>query len=218
MCVLALTALASRPAGAQAVDCRKELARKQADVLTTFPREVASLRDAIARADGPLVGYELSHGDVVLAGMGVTLTQFSDPDRPELLFYWPMEAPPSEWLDFDGEDGPYELVGWGLIPDLYPVATEPPATGCVPAEAWFVHEAGFHLLDDGMHPTPGSRLEEPEPPAELEGRILYWHPAGWDVHFWIREDVPEISLLDPEAEEGGLRLPAEVFWYPEASR
>lgn len=76
-----------------------------------------------------------------------------------------------------------------------------------------MHEAGWHLLDGGMHVTPENRLEEPDPPAELEGRIMYWHPAGWDVHLWIRDEVPEISLLDPAAEPGGIAIP-EAFWYP----
>lgn len=40
---------------------------------------------------------------------------------------------------------------------------------------------------------------------------------GWDVHVWIREEVPEISLLGPTAGPGGLAIP-EAFWYPVEGR
>lgn len=54
---------------------------------------------------------------------------------------------------------------------------------------------------------PGSRL------PRRAVRPRHCHPAGWGHHFWINEKVPEVSLLDPEAEELGVRLPREAFWY-----
>lgn len=201
----------------QADPCHGVLAGLQQDLLAAFPHHVESIRSEIARENGPLTGYALSHGDVVLKGMGLTLVQFDDPGRPELLFYRPTEAPASEWLDFDGPDGPYELVGWGYLPGLYSAEPSAPEMECIPSEAWFVHEAGWHLLDGDMRLTPEARREEPDVPADLEGSVMYWHPAGWDIHLWVREEVPEISLLDPTAGTGGLAI-SGAFWYPSEGR
>ena len=198
-------------------DCEAHLARLQRQVLDRFPHRLDSIRKHVTDERSTLFGYELSHGDVVLAGMGLTLVQFADSTKPELLFYWPAEASASEWLDFDGPDGPYELVGWGYLPELYEPSPDPPAMECIDGGDWFVHEAGWHLLDGDMVATPESRLEEPDIPRELKGKVLYWHPAGWDLHLWIRSAVPEVSLLNRAASEGGLVIEDRVFWYPEAN-
>jgi hypothetical protein len=83
-----------------------------------------------------------------------------------------------------------------------------------PKNEWFVHEAGWHLLDGDMVLTPQSRLEQPPIPSELEGRIMMWHEAGWDIHLWVRDDVPAITLIDESLPAGGLQLAEEAFWYP----
>jgi hypothetical protein len=83
-----------------------------------------------------------------------------------------------------------------------------------PKNEWFVHEAGWHLLDGDMVLTPQSRLEQPPIPSELEGRIMMWHEAGWDIHLWVRDDVPAIALIDESLPAGGLQLAEEAFWYP----
>lgn len=197
-------------------DCETKLTRLQQQILDAFPREVESIRAEISSDTSRLASYDVTHGDVVLAGMGLTLGQFDDPSKPNLLFYWPVEAPRSEWLDFDGPDGPYELVGWGYVPEQYPLEPDPPEMDCIPEASWFIHEAGWHLLDGDMVVTPDSRLEEPDRPADLDGRILYWHPAGWDLHLWIRDGAPAISVLNGAAPAGGLRLPEAAFWFPSA--
>lgn len=85
---------------------------------------------------------------------------------------------------------------------------------CIPKEEWFIHEAGWHLLDGDMSITPHSRLEEPPLPAKLKDQVLMWHEVGWDIHLWIREEVPVISLFDDSLPDGGLRMVEEAFWYP----
>jgi hypothetical protein len=41
-----------------------------------------------------------------------------------------------------------------------------------------------------------------------------WHEAGWDIHLWVRDDVPAITLIDESLPAGGLQLAEEAFWYP----
>lgn len=198
-------------------DCQTRLSDMQQSVTDRFPRVVQSMDAALADEGSSLSGYFLGHGSVILAGMGLTLAQFEDSSKPNLLFYWPTDSSPSEWLDFDGPDDPYRLVGWGYIPALYPLQSKPPMMECVLENEWFVHEAGWHLLDGGMVITPQSRLEQPPIPSELEGKTMMWHEAGWDVHLWIRDDVPAISLIDESLPAGGLHLAEEAFWYPSAA-
>jgi hypothetical protein len=213
----AVLAAAFLPHSARVVrgqDCQTQLSDMQQRVTERFPRVIQSMETALADSSSSLSGYFLGHGSVILAGMGLTLGQFEDPSKPNLLFYWPTDSPPSEWLDFDGPDDPYRLVGWGYIPALYPLQSEPPEMECIPKNEWFVHEAGWHLLDGDMVITPQSRLEQPPIPSELEGKIMMWHEAGWDIHLWIRDDVPAISLIDESLPAGGLQLAEEAFWYP----
>ena len=214
--ILSILATLSPLAGAgdAADDCVNKLTALQEELLATFPVRIEAVEDHQGSDDHRLAGYRKSHGDVVLKGMGLTLVQFEDPDRPQLLFYRPVDGDPRSWLDFEGPDGPYELVGWGYVPAPYPVSPEPPQRECIPTEKWFIHEAGWHLLDGDMRVTPESRLEEPERPEDLESRIDFWHPAAWDIHLWVRKDVPEISVLDPQAGPHGLELPSEAFWFP----
>lgn len=132
---------------------------------------------------------------------------------PHLLIYRPSpSSPPDDWLDFDGPDGPYTFVGWGY---LFGTEGQPeaPSVHCIPEEEWFIHEAGWHLWDGGMRLTPGARAEPPRP--EGDDNIWYWHPRGWDIHLWVDEgSAPRISLLDDQAPQGGLSLPADAFVWP----
>jgi hypothetical protein len=74
-----------------------------------------------------------------------------------------------------------------------------------------VHEAGWHLMDGGMHLTPGAAME-PARPRELA--IHMWHPRVWDVHVWRGDDgVPTVAFANPNARHGGKGLPKEAFFY-----
>lgn len=192
------------------------LREMQQAVESTVPGRVESLRSAVEEG-GPLHGYQLTHGDVFLKGMGVVLAGFDLPEpRPELLTYRPVdESSPDRWLDFEGEDGPYRLTGWGYIPKRWQPGSEAPDWRCIQSGEWFVHRAGWHLKDGGMQVTAGA-MEEPERPEDPN--IWYWHPAAWDIHVWLREGgVPEITIWDESVMDVGLELPESAFFYPTAS-
>lgn len=104
-CILVVL-LSSFPSEVQSQDCRTHLANLQQEIIDRFPSTVASMGQALSDTNSPLSGYFLGHGDVILAGMGLTLGQFEDPSKPNLLFYWPTDSSPSEWLDFTGPDDP----------------------------------------------------------------------------------------------------------------
>jgi hypothetical protein len=191
---------------------REALRATQAQVLQAAPQEVESLKQAI-EPGGPLAGWRLSHGHVVIAGGGaVPLDNMAAKDpMPPLLLYTPSStSSPADWLDFDGPDGPYRLVGWGYIAPYQP-GSDPPGRRCVGASEWVVHEAGWHLMDGGMLLTPGATTEPPRPQHNVG--IYFWHPRAWDIHYWIGEDgVPTISFNKPKAPDGGIKLPADAFF------
>lgn len=63
------------------------------------------------------------------------------------------------------KDTPYTFIGWTFGA---PYRTNlPPAFGCIPSSAWFIHDAGYHLSDGSMvvQPTaesiPGERDDFP---------------------------------------------------------
>jgi hypothetical protein len=182
-------------------------------VLEVAPRQLNALEKAV-QPGGPLAGWRLSHGHVVIAGGGaVPLDNLEAQDpMPQLLLYAPSPSTaPADWLDFDGPDGPYRLIGWGYISPYTPGA-DPPRRQCVAASEWFIHEAGWHLMDGGMLLTPDARGEPPRP--QLKVGIYFWHPRPWDIHFWSGEDgVPTISLHNPEDPGGGVQLPEDAFFY-----
>ncbi len=190
---------------------REALRAEQEQVLAAAPREVESLVAAL-EPGGPLAGWRLSHGLVVLAGGGVVALDRIDapPPLPPLLLDAPSEASsPEDWLDVDGEDGPYRLAGWGYFATYVP-GSEPPARRCIEPHEWFVHEAGWHTTDGGMILTPGA---EREPPRPTGVGVFFWHPQTWDIHFWAGEDgVPTIAFDNPRAREGGVRLPEGSFF------
>lgn len=204
----------SGAAAACTAERRAEVLRSmQAEVQSAVPVRVESLAEA-AGSGGVLDGWRLSHGLVVLAGAGAVAVDNieAEPPVPPVLLYAPSAGSrPEDWLDFDGDDGPYELAGWAyLVP--WTEGSTPPEIPCVQSSEWFVHEAGWHLMDGGMAVT---REIEAEPPPPTTGPAGYfWHPRGWDVHFWRGEDgVPEVTFHNPRAGPGGLPLPQEAFYY-----
>ena len=210
---------ASRPAGARAASpsCapaqrREALREAQAEVTRAVPLELPSLDKATAEG-GPLERWQLSHGHVVLAGAGgVAVHNLEVPaPLPQVLIYAPSAtSAPESWLDFDGEEGPYRLVGWAYLGPYTP-GSSPPARPCVAPSEWWVHEAGWHLMNGGMVLTPDASTEPPR--RELGSEVYFWHPAVWDVHFWLGEDgVPEVTLHNPGARRGGLDLPEAAFF------
>lgn len=202
------------PADPCTADERREALRGiQSGVLGVAPREVRSLERAV-QPGGELDGFRLSHGLVVLSGAGgVAVDNLNaQPPLPPLLIYAPSpSSSPSDWLDFDGEEGPYQLVGWAYFGPYSP-GSSPPGLPCLGPGDWLVHEAGWHLLDGGMHLTPDA-LTEPDPVPDLPAGIHFWHPQVWDAHFWLGEDgVPDVAFENPRARQGGVHLPDGSFF------
>jgi hypothetical protein len=106
------------PVTAQQTGCTSEQHREvlralQTQVLAGAPRHLESIEHAV-QPGGPLAGWRLSRGHVVIAGGGaVPLDHLKAKDpMPPLLLYAPSPATaPADWLDFDGPDGPYRLIG-----------------------------------------------------------------------------------------------------------
>jgi hypothetical protein len=192
---------------------RAALRRIQADVLKSVPTEVASLDKAVEDG-GPLAGWQLPHGHVVLAGAGGVAVQDLDarPPLPPVLIYAPSpSSAPESWLDFEEEDGPYRLDGWAFVAP-YQEGSKPPAQPCVAEDEWYVHQAGWHLGNGAMLLTPDAATEPPRPDPETE--VSFWHPRLWEAHFWSGEDgVPTVSLYNPDARRGGVDLPAGAFFH-----
>lgn len=191
---------------------REALQAVQRKVLSVAPEQIDSFAEAM-RPGGPLEGWNLSHGHVVIAGgMAVPTDNLNAKDPwPPLLLYSP-SGQPEDWLDFEGEDGPYRLAGWGYIAPYSPGSNPPNFLRCVEASEWIVHEAGWHLKDGGMHLTPGATDEPPRP--KLEAGIHMWHPQVWDIHFWSGDDgLPAVSFNNPNDDGGGIMLPEGSFYY-----
>lgn len=191
---------------------RNEVLRSwQSLVQRTFPREVQSLTDA-TRPGGPLQGWRLSHGHVVIAGGGaVPLDNANNKaPMPQILMYAPSpSSSPADWIDFDGPDGPYRLIGWAYFAP-FDNSSGPPELRCIREDEWVVHEAGWHLLNGGMLLTPDATAEPPRPP--VRAGILMWHPRVWDIHFWMSDNGPTVAFDNPRAPDGGLCLPEASFY------
>jgi hypothetical protein len=192
---------------------RAALRERQSAVLSVAPREVDSLDEAI-QPGGPLAGWRLSHGLVVIDGAeAVAVDDISaKAPMPPLLLYAPSPASSAaDWSDFDDPDGPYRLVGWGEIAPYTP-GSSPPSVRCIAKEEWFVHEAGWHRMDGGMRLTPES--PDGPPPSGKKESDYFWHPQTWDIHFWLGDGgVPVVSFHRPDARRGGVRLPEGAFFY-----
>ena len=145
---------------------REALRAMQTAVLAVAPDRIPSMTKARAPG-GPLAGWRLAHGHVVLStagAIGVDNLEAREP-LPPLLLYAPSEtSAPAAWLDFDGPDDPYRLVGWGYLAPYTPGST-PPQRTCIEPDEWLVHEAGWHLMDGGMHLTPGATPSRPVRPT-----------------------------------------------------
>ena len=148
--------------------------------------------------------------------------------RPDLLFYAPREQRAGETLaDYmddvsapDTTNNPYTFIGVAHT-QLYD-PDERPIMGCIPSDAWFVHEAGYHLdtgqmfltpPNDGGVPGSANMLVRPPPPRP-NGR-MFWHPRLWDLHIWINPagGPPIMSIFHPD-DLPGLALPPAVFFRP----
>jgi len=203
----------SAETGCTAEERREALRALQTQVLQAVPRQLDSLEKAI-QPGGPLSGCRLGHGHVVMAHTGavpVGCSRAKGP-MPQLLQYAPSpSSSPADWLDFDGPDGPYRVIGWAYTSPYQP-GSRPPTLRCVADSEWFIHDAGWHLKDGSMLTTPGAMSEPPRPKLDVD--IYYWHRPLWDIHFWIEEDgLPTISYANPRAPGGGKHLPDDAAYY-----
>jgi hypothetical protein len=83
-----------------------------------------------------------------------------------------------------------------------------PEKPCIASNEWFIHEAGWHLMNGGMLLTPGATA--PPPPPDAAG--YFWHPRIWDLHVWLGADgVPTISFEHPSGNTAGVQLPEGAF-------
>ena len=204
---------------------RQALAREQRLVLARLG-PLTTLRNEADQALLAARGYQIpAHGYTSLGGMGVTLTPADflvnplAPGNPDLLFYEPDPAA-SDVSDPSGADFPYRLRGWGYI-TWYDYNQHPTSLSrCLVRDDWFVHERGVHTLDGGMearppqedvHGTaPGNDFAVPSP---LNPGVP--HPRWWDIHFWLDERVPAVSLLNPGSPIRGVDPHlGEWFFYP----
>ena len=208
----AMTADAAPREGCTPAQRRDALREAQAEVTRSVPLELESLDKALAEG-GPLEQWQLSHGHVVLAGAGGVAVHNLEAEAPlpQVLLYAPSPtSAPESWLDFEGEEGPYHLVGWAYVAPHAP-GSSPPVRPCIAPSEWWVHEAGWHLMNGGMVLTPDATTEPPR--RELGSEVYFWHPQVWDIHFWRGEDgAPEVTLHNPGARRGGLDLPQGAFF------
>lgn len=167
-------------------------------------------------------GYLPSHQFVSFAGMGVafahvsallppnlidlmdTLTPGDVPFRPTLLFYAPRPgANQAQVTEPVLPDTPYRLIGVAFARPYDP--DNPPDFGCIPREAFFVHNAGWHMLDGGFinqavaEPVPGAVVPvRPRLGLVDPRRTGIWHGRLWDIHIWLRPlgETPRVSACD----------------------
>jgi len=139
-------------------------------------------------------------------------------------------------------DARYQLVGWAYG-GLYDPNKRPSLPG-IPSNAWFVHEAGFHLYNggmtltpptegflgqrsDGLLPPPGTNII-PAPaalpffPPRCDAANMIWHPRVWDLHVWLnprnpRGGTPILSVNAPPGWviPGITTIPPAAFFTPE---
>lgn len=158
-------------------------------------------------------GYLPGHNFNSFNGLGVAFARdvnFNDPSevgKPDILFYAPDLTPnifgnQPDVTDAFG-DYPYRLIGWGYISLYNP--TDVPGFAGLPADAWSVHEAGFHNIVGGtFQATPpsgdapkGSKIGNVRP---NEQPTTPWHPRLWNVLLWTNPSsggTPKSALTDP---------------------
>jgi hypothetical protein len=190
---------------------------------------LTTLRDPADEAMLAARGYQLpAHGFTSLGGMGLAV-QPADfllnplkPGNPDLLFYEPSPAA-EDVTDSTGPDFPYRLRGWGYI-TWYDYDQHPTFLPCMARRDWFIHERGVHTLDGGMDATPPPEdvhgtASGNTPPVPSATRPGVGHPRWWDIHFWVGDRVPTVSLLNPGRLIRGIdpRI-GELFYYPPPRR
>lgn len=168
------------------------------------------------------LGYVPSHGFLSFNGMGTAfahgsalspqalidtaaslgLPQFNA-FRPHLLLYAPSPAAAAAAVNEPlVPDFPYTLIGIAFAAPYNPDG--PPVFGCMPREAWFVHNAGWHLANGLFvsQAVPGEAAlgdDNPQLPTPLvvgpnDPRFgAVWHSRLWDVHLWFRS--PALPIL-----------------------
>lgn len=177
-----------------------------------------------------LMGYLKAHRFTSFAGMGLAFAskeaRRGDPPvlgHPGILLYEPTLKngliDNGDPTDGNG-DFPYRFIGWGYGYDYNP--QQIPDFAGFPADAWLVHEAGFHRLSDGgFSPSPppndfprGSKVITEEP-GFLDVEI--WHERLWDIHFFTDPDggAARAAIHDPNRDIPGFSNGEESFFYPE---
>ena len=204
------TAAAAQGSGCTPAERRDALRAMQAQVLAVAPDDSIRSRRRSDRGNRSATGSCrtgtscLHTQERFLSGMPARKTRGLSFCR-----YAPSpSSPPSEWLDFNGPDGPYRLNGWAyLVP--YERGSRPPSRRCIADGEWYIHDAGWHLMNGSMLATPDATTEPPRP--TLDVGIVVWHPQYWDLHVWMGEDgTPIVSFANPKATGAGLHLPDEV--------
>lgn len=206
-------------------DLGEALAAHADRLTTTTPHVLAPLQGfpVPAHLNASILGngmtFAIPPGQIPTAG-GVDL------NRPSLAFYAPRPRAPDETVASYNStvseplfaDSPYSFIGIA-----YTAAYDParrPTVGCIPSHQWFVHEAGFHLLNGGMLMTPpndngvrGSGTIFAAPPVFPPPGV--WHSRFWDLHVWLPPDGnpanPIMTILRPGGVPG-LTLPAGAFF------
>lgn len=127
--------------------------------------------------------------------------------RPHLVLYAPSSGATEQAVSEPFiPDFPYTLIGFAFASPYNPAG--PPEFGCLPREAWFVHEAGWHPSDGSFVPqviaeNALGELNPSLPPLILDPTdrrfAAIWHPRLWDVHFWINPSgpTPIVSQCNP---------------------
>jgi hypothetical protein len=159
------------------------------------------------------VGQGVAFARPFEAFTGVNFT----PTEPLLLLY----APPAATLAAAAAeplipDLPYTLIGFAYAFHYDP--SGPPSFDCMPREAWFVHEAGWHPASGGFFPQTftednlGDSDPDFPPLIANPGDLRFgapWHPRLWDVHLFIRPGgVPLLAACNPAA---GVAPPPDAF-------
>jgi len=181
----------------------------QASVLRDFPisfnGQPSTPPPGFVSPPSPLVP---THGMTCLTGQGfgvaVVVNKGRTPSlgRPMLLLY----APNRTTGDFTNllPDMTYTLVGWAYATDFNP-GSQPTLPG-IPWEAWFVHEAGFHLLNGNMTLVPPVESKSGAAPQSERAvghpnplkREVAAHGRLWDLHIWrTTGGTPVLSINAP---------------------
>ncbi|MEC8202969.1 MAG: hypothetical protein VX075_05675 [Pseudomonadota bacterium] len=132
----------------------------------------------------------------------------------------------ADMRDTTSANNPYKLIGVA-----YTTGYDPDARlllGWVPSDAWFVHEAGYHLRDgrmrfssitDGQTGTAGN----PAPDLPIPGNAALRHPRLKGLHVWFDPagGPPILSIFElntettPDDPTGPPSAPIFTFFRPQ---